>query len=383
MSGRARSLFWRGLFAEADLAAKEEEPPDALTLALVANSRRERGKALRHLLDENCADRRLNAAAARIAWSTAMGSGDVRLLERVAVRLPPGSRSGQRARRLLDVMTEYKGEMVVCIGERATCNLVDGHPLPVIEVRISGRECYFLVDTGADFTYISPEIVELMGIRAYRFGEGLYAGGNKAAVSLVVLPHLEIGELCARNVPALVPPCLAQIGDRRLIHGIIGMQILSRFAVTWDFSKCLLQLDCRDDDDSAYYLEARTLASNIVVMKCCVDGVFGWYMFDSGGTLGVALDGRNWRRVVRGCPVEKEHGHDAVGGELDYELRRGGIFGIGGHAVHNIDIVGGVFPEAIKKRVMTNVSGLFSHHVLRRFKQIRVRRNWCQIRFVA
>ncbi len=100
----------------------------------------------------------------------------------------------------------------------------------------------FMIDTGASLCAISPELAESLGIRPEpnaRVVELQTANGRTSGV-LVWIASIRVGEAEATDVPGVV------LASADLGHGgILGMSFLSRYVVTIDSERRLLNLGPR------------------------------------------------------------------------------------------------------------------------------------------
>lgn len=100
------------------------------------------------------------------------------------------------------------------------------------------RTAHVLVDTGATFCIISPELAEELGIDPGRQPKivQLQTGSGTTSGSLVTLASLRAGDAEAANVQAVIhaaPPGM---------DGILGNSFLARFTVTLDAERGILTL---------------------------------------------------------------------------------------------------------------------------------------------
>lgn len=104
------------------------------------------------------------------------------------------------------------------------------------------RMTRFMIDTGASLCVISPELAESLGIRPEpnaRVVELQTANGRTSGV-LVRIASIRVGEAESTNVPAVVVAS-ANLGS----SGILGMSFLSRYVVTIDSERQVLNLGPR------------------------------------------------------------------------------------------------------------------------------------------
>lgn len=134
-------------------------------------------------------------------------------------------------------------------------------PLPVVRVRIGGREAQFLLDTGAPNIMMKRELAEALGLPISEGGEGVFAGGQRARVERTTVPELEIGGIRIRNVPAGIMP-----GGRAIrLDGIMGTGVLMHFLSTIDYCSGKLILAPRSDSAS-FQARAAAAGANVLPM---------------------------------------------------------------------------------------------------------------------
>jgi predicted aspartyl protease len=126
-------------------------------------------------------------------------------------------------------------------------------PLPVVQVKIGGRPAWFLIDTGAPDIMVSPDLAKELGLPLRDAGQGVFAGGQQAAVQRTVVPELELGGLKIGNVPAGVRAGGLPISGYK-IEGIVGTGLLMHFLSTLDY--CQGRLILRPRGASAAFEQA-------------------------------------------------------------------------------------------------------------------------------
>jgi len=100
----------------------------------------------------------------------------------------------------------------------------------------------FMIDTGASLCAISPELAESLGIRPAPDAPvvELQTANGRTSGRAVRIPSLRVGEAEATNVPGVVVAS-ANLGR----GGILGMSFLSRYIMTIDPARGLLNLEPR------------------------------------------------------------------------------------------------------------------------------------------
>lgn len=139
-------------------------------------------------------------------------------------------------------------------------------PLPVVRVKVGGREANFLLDTGAPNIMIKRPLADGLGLQVAAGGEGVFAGGVRARIEQTVVPEIEIGGIVIRNVPANVTPAEGGIRLPNVeIDGIIGTGVLMHFLSTIDYCSGRLVLAPRGDS-AAFEARAAASGANVVPM---------------------------------------------------------------------------------------------------------------------
>lgn len=131
-------------------------------------------------------------------------------------------------------------------GERAQLLFERIWPAPLIKVKLNGTLVVMMVDTGTpgllvDLLTVSQEKVSLIG------GQRLTPWtGTHVAVRNALVQKLEIGGIRFTNVPAgMVSLRKLSLGvnpESQPVMGVIGMDVLRRFAVTFDYPRRRFEL---------------------------------------------------------------------------------------------------------------------------------------------
>jgi hypothetical protein len=131
-------------------------------------------------------------------------------------------------------------------GERAQLLFERIWPAPLIKVKLNGTPVVMMVDTGTpgllvDLMTVSQEKVSLIG------GQRLTPWtGTHVAVKNALVKKLEIGGIRLTNVPAgmvsLRKLSLSVNPESQQVMGVIGMDVLRRFAVTFDYNRRRFEL---------------------------------------------------------------------------------------------------------------------------------------------
>jgi len=110
----------------------------------------------------------------------------------------------------------------------------------LVPVQIDALDLEFLVDSGAAYTAISPDVAALfdLALSPQRQLRIVLAQGAPLSVPQVSLPELFIGRMRLRQVEALVMTFPSVLK----LDGIIGMNVLRQFRVTLESDTSTLVL---------------------------------------------------------------------------------------------------------------------------------------------
>lgn len=197
---------------------------------------------------------------------------------------------------------------------------------------------HFVVDTGANRTAISAELAEALGLPP---GPDVMVNGVTAAVATptVRISQLNVGDSAFRNLLAPVIP-----RSRLGVDGLLGVDVLGRFAVTFDVRAGQLRLRRRgaglsyvDDTRLAdqVTLAARQRFGQLTLVRVSADGVPVQAFIDSGSQYSIgnralfnsvatrrpAINDRRWTVPVIGATGESVMGDLAV----VEQIRMGGV----------------------------------------------------------
>lgn len=194
------------------------------------------------------------------------------------------------------------------------------HNQPVVSALVNGQEARVALDTGAYKTAIAKEFVEKIGVKPTTIA-GAYAyglGGQQAALGVVTLDTLAIGDWQAKNVGMLV---IAGHSISKHYDIILGRDIFNEGDIELDYAHNAIRLfqpDGCDDVPLAYWAQTYAEAPMKVDMgsktanavKVAVNGVETWALIDSGAQ-GSLLD----RRVAGEAGVAEDSPGVVKGGD--------------------------------------------------------------------
>ncbi len=134
-------------------------------------------------------------------------------------------------------------EVAIRLREPAVVPLGEG-PLPVVELRLDGRDFSFLVDSGSTISVVDPRRAQELGleVRAYRGSSNTIGSGGESIIidRYVPVERLELGGLVLErtHVSALEDDVLRTVS----CSGILGQDLLVRLPIVIDMSRRALHL---------------------------------------------------------------------------------------------------------------------------------------------
>jgi len=113
-------------------------------------------------------------------------------------------------------------------------------PLPVVGLRLNGKEGFFMIDTGGPELIVTPGFAAEAGVRKIVEAPsgGMMAGGKPAPPSVYgAVDKLEIGDFVLGHVPVMIAGTnLDKLpGFSKPLSGILGTVLLSRFTFSLDY----------------------------------------------------------------------------------------------------------------------------------------------------
>jgi len=175
-----------------------------------------------------------------------------RRLNRFADAEPMFRAAGRTA--TAEKLAGFAGQAPYLIEGRAAETIVpfvQTDPLPVVSLRLNGKEGFFLIDTGGPELIVAPEFAVEAGARKIVEvpSGGMMAGGKPAPPSVyAAVDRLQIGDFTLRHVPVMITEAnLDKLpGFAKPLSGILGTVLLSRFTFSLDYPAGRLQLRRRE-----------------------------------------------------------------------------------------------------------------------------------------
>ncbi len=249
-------------------------------------------------------------------------------LARRALAAAPDDPAAQRAAREVQMRKDAFAPdrfVITAPGGETRVPFVATDPLPIVQATVNGsHKAYFLIDTGAPNIVLDRDFARELGLATETAGQGVFAGGRRAAVERTLLAQLELGAVKVSNVPAAVLPTrgFALRPDLK-IDGIIGAGLLEHFLATIDYCGGALALRPRGASAS-FERRAREAGDNVVAMWLVPDhfvfvrarlnqGRAGLFMVDTG-MAGGGLGATKATLDDAGVVLDPSRAHTGVGG---------------------------------------------------------------------
>lgn len=191
---------------------------------------------------------------------------------------------------------------------------------PVIVVRVNGTLLHFLFDTGGQ-NVVTASVANRLGLRLSGRGVVGGGGGGTTAIRYAIARSVQVGGALMRHQPFIVLP------DDALppVDGIVGYELLSRFAARLDMQRGTLELAPRATAFGGY-VEPVSFGydDRQPQVQGSLDGVPGAITIDTGSTLTAQVQVpfvRNHKLVERLHATVAAYAND-VGGRYPIYLVR-------------------------------------------------------------
>src|SRR5208282_1341396 len=242
----------------------------------------------------------------------------------------------------------------------------------VVAVSINGREpCPFIFDTGAQDA-LTPETVAALGLNTEGAGTLQDSGSHSVSISSTRIAVMRLGGVELRDQPFLVVPLpgyLTDRGNRVPLAGLIGYELLARFAVRLDYDNRRLTLT--SGSDFRYEGEGVSVPllfkDKIPAVSAAADGISGFFLIDTGSTGALTLR----REFVEDHGLEGRHPFAlriksiGAGGSFDTILSRLDTFEV---AESRIDRPAMRFPSTAREGLpFADIAGSTGYEILRQF----------------
>lgn len=152
---------------------------------------------------------------------------------------------------------------------------------PVIEVRVNGRRLHFLLDTGGQ-NVITPLAAELARLRVVGGGVVSGGGGGEAPIRYAFADSVRVGAAEMLHQPFIVIPA----ASLPPVDGIVGYELLARFAVRLDMEHQTLELAPQAKAFGKAVAPAPFgYSDRAPQVEGSLDGVRGAFSIDTGSSL--------------------------------------------------------------------------------------------------
>jgi len=130
----------------------------------------------------------------------------------------------------------------VAMPATATVPIVNLGRLMIVEAQLNGvRTVRLVVDTGASYTVLFPEVMREMGLlpQPNDGNLSLWTAGGEVGAQIVTLQTIQVGTASVGNLPVAV---LGLRNPPEGIDGLLGLSFLNHFVVTLDSRMSQLRL---------------------------------------------------------------------------------------------------------------------------------------------
>ena len=242
----------------------------------------------------------------------------------------------------------------------------------IVDVRIDGRGPFPMVfDTGAENT-ITPEIAVKLDLKTEGSGSVQDSGGNNIPVTYTNVRAFRLGDVELTDQPLIVGPLpryLTDRGSRPPLAGIVGYELLARFAVRLDYED--RQLSLTPGEDFQYVgqgtKEPLRFSGKLPAVSALADLISGIFLIDTGSVGALTLR----RAFVEKHGLEVRHPSalriKSIGaaGPFDAILTRLDRFDIAGS---RIERPATRFPSTTGQGLpFTDIDGSVGYEILRQF----------------
>lgn len=177
---------------------------------------------------------------------------------------------------------------------RATVPFVVTDPLPIVKVRLNNqRDANFLIDTGAPGVVLDPTTAKALQLNLESAGQGVFGGGQQAAVMRTTLEAIRLNDVVVRHVPVTVLPMEGAPAPAGMhLDGIIGTSLFYRFLTTLDYVHGRLILAPRSESASFEQGARRRgdsavplwyVPDHFLFVRAKVNGASALFNIDTGG----------------------------------------------------------------------------------------------------
>ena len=217
----------------------------------------------------------------------------------------------------------------------------------IVMASINGKGPYsFILDTGGH-NILTPRMVQQLGLTTQGKGFTTGAGTGSATTEFTNVSSVAIGSAVLSAQPFVILHLdlgTTQDGKRQQpIAGILGLEVLERFAVTMDFKDQTVTLHPLSQFTyaGAGLRVSLRFTNDMPLVQATLDGHPGWFGVDTGNNTNLIVF-QHWAESNGLAPVYrnamKTEG-SSVGGSVDLRTARAKSFQIGGKELGSIGIL--------------------------------------------
>ncbi len=266
--------------------------------------------------------------------------------------------------------------------QETTIPFVVMEPLPVVEAELNGQKRYFLIDTGADDTYLNESVANEFGLKTVATKSAPYAGGVEVTTNYGIADSLRLGGVTVGDIPVNIANMdhLANIaGEEYPISGVIGIGVFKQFLITMDYLNGTLILKPRgthlEAQPGAYESSFIMAEMHYTICKALVNGKKINVWTDSGLGAEESLLLTDGIMQYLNIPLPKmetieQEGGGGLGGS-DFPV---GTFNVDTYEMGNLPVVHdmkgllGALPGNGYEESEIFLDGIISHNYLKQYK---------------
>ena len=144
--------------------------------------------------------------------------------------------------RMTPVLRSFSSGTMPARAMTVTVPIVNLGRLFIVEAQINGsQKVRLVVDTGASYTVLFPEVVKSLGLGSDSGDPdlSLWTAGGEVDAQILTLHRLQVGDASVFNLPVVV---LGVPNPPEGIHGLLGLSFLNQFVMTLDPRSAQLHL---------------------------------------------------------------------------------------------------------------------------------------------
>ena len=241
----------------------------------------------------------------------------------------------------------------------------------VLSVKINGRECRMLLDSGAP-NVISPSAAAAFGLDVEGKFAGWGVGRREVSGGETTVARLRIGNIVLHDQTFHVTamPYAVTHGFNPVIEGVLGYEVFRRLVVRIDFQRATITFL----DPQSFRYRGKAVAvpfyfqEHVPVVAGDVDGLQGAFQIDTGSEGSLSLTSPF---VARNDLIKKYSAHihgfagEGVGGRENAYFVRAQVLDIGG--VHMTSVVTELLADTAGIGAKQDIAGLIGTGILKRF----------------